>query len=60
MANTYDDDRGSTTVLALSGVGAAFGAVLGVLFAGFDAAFASALIGVLTGAIIGIWLEQMT
>ena len=60
MANTYDDDRSSTTILALGGVGAAFGAVLGVLFAGFDAAFASALIGLLTGAIIGIWLEQMT
>lgn len=57
---TYDDDRWSTALLALGGVGAAFGAALGVLVAGFDLAFAYALIGALGGAIIGIWLERTT
>jgi membrane associated rhomboid family serine protease len=58
MYDTHDNDRESSGVIALGGIGAAIGAALGALGNGMDTAFAGAIVGATFGALIGAWLGQ--
>ncbi len=58
MANTNNGDGKSTAAIALGGIGAALGMILGVGIAGPPVAFGSAIVGTIVGTILGAWLER--
>ncbi len=58
MAKTYNDSDKVTAALALGGIGAVSGAILGVGVAGSHVGFVSAIIGAIGGGILAAWLER--